>query len=58
MTPHVAHTDRGPKNRWHPCYSSLKEWLDNEAPIAEEEIPTTRSAKARNRVRLMRVRKR
>lgn len=49
MSPHVADTDRGPKNRWHPCYTSLREWLDNEAPEeTQTETPTPRKAKARN----------
>lgn len=54
MTPHVEHTDRGPKNRWHPCYSSLREWLDNEAP-EQTQTETPRTTKTRN-LRVMRRR--
>lgn len=23
-----------PHNQWHPAYSSIKDWLENEAPVA------------------------
>lgn len=24
----------GPPDRWHPVYDSIKDWLENEAPVA------------------------
>lgn len=30
---HLVH-EWGPPDRWHPVYDSIKDWLENEAPVA------------------------
>jgi len=36
MTAERAHSvqDYGPPDRWHPVYDSIKDWLENEAPVS------------------------
>ncbi len=52
MTDHVQHGEKERADRWHPCYASLREWLDSEAPEMEPPTP----ARTRKQ-RLVRVRR-
>lgn len=53
MTPKVDRADGWPRNQWHPAYTSLKEWLNDEAP--EDDTPARRPRNER-RARLIRRR--
>lgn len=33
MSNQVDHYAREPRDRWHPDYESITEWLDTEAPV-------------------------
>lgn len=44
------------RNHWHPQYDSVREWLDNEAPV-DLPSPVDNVSKTRNRRTLRRVRK-
>jgi len=28
------HAEHWPANQWHPAYESIREWLENEAPVS------------------------
>lgn len=34
MTGKGNHAEHWPANQWHPAYESIKEWLENEAPVS------------------------
>lgn len=54
MTSEVDDTDQAqawPPDQWHPVYESVKDWLDNEAPVQQE-------AKQHNRPRYRLLRRR
>jgi hypothetical protein len=43
-----------PPNQWHPAYASIKEWLENEAPVASplvvDALGKARNQKVRFRI--------
>jgi len=42
-----------PPNQWHPAYESIKDWLENEAPVAS---PLVVDALGKQRNQKMRLR--
>lgn len=58
MSPKVDRTehDGWPRNQWHPVYDSIREWLENEAPVASPLVVDALSKK-RNRPRFRLVRR-
>lgn len=57
MTQQVDHTDHWPSNQWHPVYASIKDWLENEAPVSSPLVVDALT-KEKNRPRFRLVRRR
>lgn len=34
-------SEHWPRDQWHPAYSSIKDWLENEAPVASPLVVET-----------------
>lgn len=49
--------DTGPPDKWHPVYDSIKEWLENEAPVASPLV-VDYLTKGKNRPRFRIVKRR
>lgn len=54
---HVEHDATWPRNQWHPAYASIREWLENEAPVASPLV-VDHLTKERNRPRFRLIRRR
>lgn len=55
MTRNERHGDYWPPNQWHPCYASIRDWLENEAPVASPLVVESLSGRPRRpRFRIMR----
>lgn len=52
---HAEH-DGWPSNQWHPVYSGIREWLENEAPVASPLVIDALTKK-RNKPRFRLVRR-
>jgi hypothetical protein len=51
------HTDHWPPNQWHAAYSSIKDWLENEAPVASPLVHETLTGNGKKpRFRILRRR--
>jgi len=53
MRPAGNHSEHWPPNQWHPAYDSIKEWLENEAPVSSPLVYDHLTAR-RPRFRLIR----
>lgn len=56
MNTEVDRTEHWPPNQWHPAYASIRDWLENEAPVASPLVIGALS-KERNRPRFRIVRR-
>lgn len=46
-----------PKDQWHPAYRSIKDWLENEAPVSSPLVVNTLSGNGKKpRFRILRRR--
>ena len=56
MTSESNHAEHWPANQWHPAYQSIKEWLENEAPVASPLVidALTKQRNQRPRLRIIR----
>lgn len=59
MSGQVVHNvhDVGPPDRWHPVYDSIKDWLENEAPVSSPLV-VDYLTKGHNKPRFRMVRRR
>jgi hypothetical protein len=53
----TEHDATWPADQWHPAYASIKDWLENEAPISPLVVEHLAKEKNRRMFRVVRRRK-
>jgi len=54
MSRNGNHSDHWPPDQWHPAYASIREWLENEAPVSSPLVIDHLTSHNKPRFRLIR----
>jgi hypothetical protein len=56
MSRNGSRGENWPADQWHPCYDSIKDWLENEAPVSSPLVYDHLTSHGKPRFRLIRRR--